>query len=142
MRGGRCGHGCSSTTYNQDLPPPLLTHPPPTTGPPRPCPPHLLLAPQVMFAHLSLGRGSFYNPRSFWISFKDYDGSPIDIKEHQDAYEFFTRLQDCVDQHCRATGQQPTMQATMGGCFAQQIICKEVNYRYACVGGGVAVAAV
>ena len=48
---------------------------------------------QVLFAHLCFGRtGSFY-PRAFWLSFKDYDGRPVDIKEHQDAYEFFTRLQ-------------------------------------------------
>lgn len=51
------------------------------------------LLPQVMFAHLALGRSSCYNPRDFWRSFKDYDGQPVDIKEHQDAYEFFTRLQ-------------------------------------------------
>lgn len=28
-------------------------------------------------------------------SMQDYDGNPVDIKEHQDAYEFFTRLQAC-----------------------------------------------
>lgn len=46
-----------------------------------------------MFAQLALGRSTFYAPRGFWGAFKDYDGSPIDVKEHQDAYEFFTRLQ-------------------------------------------------
>ncbi|GIL73346.1 hypothetical protein Vretifemale_3533 [Volvox reticuliferus] len=84
---------------------------------------------QVMFAHLRLGRASCYHPRSFWQSFKDYDGQPIDVREHQDAYEFFTRLQDSVDSYLRATGQTPAMQAVMGGKFAAQIICKDVNYR-------------
>ena len=35
-------------------------------------------------------------------AFKDYDGQPVNIREHQDAYEFFTRLQDSVDEHLRA----------------------------------------
>ncbi|GIL42637.1 hypothetical protein Vafri_581, partial [Volvox africanus] len=84
---------------------------------------------QVMFAHLRLGRASCYHPRSFWQAFKDYDGQPIDVREHQDAYEFFTRLQDSVDSYLRATGQTPAMQSVMGGKFAAQIICKDVNYR-------------
>lgn len=42
---------------------------------------------------MALGRSTFFIPRDFWGAFKDYDGSPIDVKEHQDAYEFFTRLQ-------------------------------------------------
>jgi hypothetical protein len=48
-----------------------------------------------MFAMMALGKGTFFLPRDFWYAFKDYDGSPIDVKEHQDAYEFFTRLQVC-----------------------------------------------
>eukprot|EP00983_Pelagomonas_calceolata_P062164 1147155-Pelagomonas_calceolata.AAC.5 len=46
-----------------------------------------------MFAHLALGRAAYFNPAGFWDSFRDYDGEPINIREHQDAYEFFTRLQ-------------------------------------------------
>jgi hypothetical protein len=42
---------------------------------------------------MALGKSMFFIPRDFWYAFKDYDGSPIDVKEHQDAYEFFTRLQ-------------------------------------------------
>ena len=34
-----------------------------------------------------------YVPRSFWNAFKDYDGQRLNLREHQDAYEFFTRLQ-------------------------------------------------
>jgi hypothetical protein len=48
---------------------------------------------QGMFAVLALGKATFVSPSKFWHAFKDYDGSPIDIREHQDAYEFFTRLQ-------------------------------------------------
>lgn len=48
---------------------------------------------QAMFATMALGKATFHAPKEFWYAFKDYDGSPIDVKEHQDAYEFFTRLQ-------------------------------------------------
>ena len=34
------------------------------------------------------------------MSFKDYDGEPTNVREHQDAYEFFTRLQVCQSLCC------------------------------------------
>lgn len=46
-----------------------------------------------MFAHLLLGRSTCYWPEQFWNAFKDYDGEPVNVREHEDAYEFFTRLQ-------------------------------------------------
>jgi hypothetical protein len=48
---------------------------------------------QRMLAHLALTKHVWYAPSGFWRAFKDYDGQPIDVREHQDAYEFFTRLQ-------------------------------------------------
>lgn len=48
---------------------------------------------QALFAQLALSKATFGAPNRFWAAFKDYDGTPIDIREHQDAYEFFTRLQ-------------------------------------------------
>ena len=49
--------------------------------------------PQRMFGHLALSYEQSYRPVGFWKAFKDYDGEPINVREHQDAYEFFTRLQ-------------------------------------------------
>lgn len=48
---------------------------------------------QGLFAQLALSKATFASPQAFWAAFKDYDGTPIDVREHQDAYEFFTRLQ-------------------------------------------------
>lgn len=48
---------------------------------------------QTMFANLALSNKEFYVPRAFWNAFKDYDGTRLNLREHQDAYEFFTRLQ-------------------------------------------------
>ena len=46
-----------------------------------------------MFGALALSNQDHFRPEGFWRAFKDYDGEPINVREHQDAYEFFTRLQ-------------------------------------------------
>ena len=43
----------------------------------------------------------YHQPSGFWHAFKDYDGTPIDLREHQDAVEFFNRLVDQVDEEAR-----------------------------------------
>ena len=48
---------------------------------------------QKVFAELAVGNHGWCIPKGFWNAFRDYDGSPLDLREHQDAYEFFTRLQ-------------------------------------------------
>lgn len=47
----------------------------------------------MMFAHLLFSCSTCYSPEQFWLAFKDYDGEPVNVREHEDAYEFFTRLQ-------------------------------------------------
>ena len=51
---------------------------------------------QSTFAYLALSNREWYRPVGFWKAFKDYDGEPLNVREHQDAYEFFTRLQVCL----------------------------------------------
>jgi hypothetical protein len=48
---------------------------------------------QSTFASLAMSNREFFRPVGFWKAFKDYDGEPLNVREHQDAYEFFTRLQ-------------------------------------------------
>ena len=60
---------------------------------------------QSTFAHLALSRQQAYKPGGIWHAFKDYDGEPINVREHQDAQEFLTRLQvhlSCIilSKHC------------------------------------------
>lgn len=52
-----------------------------------------MCAAQRTFGHLALSHRPYFVPKGFWQSFKDYDGEPTNVREHQDAYEFFTRLQ-------------------------------------------------
>lgn len=76
---------------------------------------------QQMFAHLAAGVEPWYEPQGFWRAFKDYEGRPVNIREHQDAYEFFTRLQDSIDEHLRSLGAPRAIHAALGGTFAQVI---------------------
>ena len=55
---------------------------------------------QKMFAML---KGSsvhtYYEPSELWHAFKDWDGEPVNVREHEDAYVFFTRFQEQIDSH-------------------------------------------
>lgn len=76
---------------------------------------------QTIFAHLTVGVAPWFEPRGFWFAFKDYEGRAVNIREHQDAYEFFTRLQDSVDEHLRSRNHPRAIYAALGGTFAQVI---------------------
>ena len=52
---------------------------------------------RATFAAVALSRLADFAPRGFWRAFKDYDGEPGNVREHQDGLEFFGRLQDQVD---------------------------------------------
>ncbi|KAF5834809.1 hypothetical protein DUNSADRAFT_8393 [Dunaliella salina] len=91
-------------------------------APPEETPNSVFAQLQAMFAHLALGRAAYFNPICFWDSFRDYDGEPINIREHQDAYEFFTRLQGELMEGenawlCEEVGRR--MAATKRTCIKQ-----------------------
>lgn len=74
-----------------------------------------------VFLQMLGGVGDVVDPSSFWRSFKDYDGNPVDVREHQDAYEFFTRLQDSVDEYLKSLGHAKAIHSVLGGSFIQII---------------------
>lgn len=74
-----------------------------------------------IFLQMSGGLCPAVDPSIFWKVFKDYDGNPVNVQEHQDAYEFFTRLQDTIDEHLKATGQDRVIYSVLGGSFNQII---------------------
>jgi hypothetical protein len=51
---------------------------------------------QAVFGSLQSSALDHFVPAGFWHAYKDYDGLPINVQEHQDAFEFFTRLQEQV----------------------------------------------
>lgn len=48
---------------------------------------------QLIFGHLAAGQEDAFNPVPFFKTYRDFDGSQLNVREHQDADEFFTRLQ-------------------------------------------------
>ncbi|GBG68283.1 hypothetical protein CBR_g2830 [Chara braunii] len=84
---------------------------------------------QAMFGALLGSSLDHYTPQGFWLAYRDYDGLPINLREHQDAFEFFNRLYDQVDETLKATRHEPTLTKIFGGTFAQQVICRGCPHR-------------
>ena len=103
---------------------------------------------QKMFAML---KGSsvhtYYEPSELWHAFKDWDGEPVNVREHEDAYVFFTRFQEQIDSHyvkamkeelnitsevekqAKEEGRElpkikGAIEEVLGGKMVSQIICK------------------
>jgi hypothetical protein len=58
----------------------------------------ILFQVQTMFAHLLHGRPQYYVPEGFWKAYRHW-GEPVNVREQQDAREFFDNF---VDQVCGA----------------------------------------
>ena len=52
---------------------------------------------QNVFGHLSESKLQFYEPEKFWKCFRLF-GQPVNVREQQDAFEFFTQIVDQVDE--------------------------------------------
>ena len=76
-----------------------------------------------MFYHLTYSNKSFYNPKSFVHSFKDYDGNPTNINIQCDAQEFLTRFMDKLDDCIKNSSERFLCNNIFGGTTLQQIIC-------------------
>lgn len=57
-------------------------------------------------------------------------GEPVNLREQQDAVEFFMSLFESLDDGLKALGHPQLMGATLGGCFSDQKICQECPHRY------------
>ena len=93
---------------------------------------------QATFGALHASRLDHHRPESFWQAFKDYDGQPVNVREHQDALEFLTRLQEQVDAAVKPpavpgapppapdapAGPTPPLEQVLGGMLVNQIVCR------------------
>ena len=57
---------------------------------------------QSVFGHLMESRLQYYEPEKFWKVFKLW-GQPVNIREQQDAFEFFTNLTDQLDEYLKVS---------------------------------------
>ncbi|XP_055902389.1 probable ubiquitin carboxyl-terminal hydrolase FAF isoform X2 [Eupeodes corollae] len=84
---------------------------------------------QAIFAHLGHSALQYYVPHGLWTHFK-LQGEPVNLREQQDAVEFFMSLFESLDEGLKVLGQTQFMVNTLGGSFSDQKICQECPHRY------------
>ncbi|KAI9556016.1 hypothetical protein GHT06_018579 [Daphnia sinensis] len=84
---------------------------------------------QMVMGHLQDSKLQHYVPEKFWRCLR-LRGQPVNVREQQDSFEFFTHLADSIDEHLFKIGREKLFQNTLGGVFSDQMICKECPHRY------------
>ncbi|XP_060810679.1 probable ubiquitin carboxyl-terminal hydrolase FAF-X isoform X1 [Amyelois transitella] len=84
---------------------------------------------QAIFAHLHYSKLQYYVPRGLWAHFR-LQGEPVNLREQQDAVEFFMSLVESLDEALKSLSQEQLMAKTMGGTYSDQKICKGCPHRY------------
>ena len=84
---------------------------------------------QAIFGHLSKTKLQFYVPKGLWKHFR-MQGEPVNLREQQDAVEFYIFLIDFVDEALKTLGYEKRMTKILGGVFSDQKICKTCPHRY------------
>ncbi|RZF36782.1 hypothetical protein LSTR_LSTR013963 [Laodelphax striatellus] len=84
---------------------------------------------QAIFGHLAYSKLQYYIPRGLWKHFK-LQGEPVNLREQQDAVEFFMSLVESIDEALKALGQEQIMGKILGGSYSDQKICKGCPHRY------------
>jgi ubiquitin C-terminal hydrolase len=79
---------------------------------------------QEIFANLLRSECRAMDPTGFCTTYKNIDGSPVDITEQMDANEFLNILFDKIDNTLKGSPQAALLAETFGGKFSNQIICK------------------
>ncbi|GIY96406.1 ubiquitin carboxyl-terminal hydrolase 24 [Caerostris extrusa] len=84
---------------------------------------------QMVFGHLLESRLQYHAPERFWKCFRLW-GEPINVREQQDAFEFFTHLIDQIDEYLIKNGWDPVFKPKYEGVFSDQKICQGCPHRY------------
>ncbi|XP_008200473.2 probable ubiquitin carboxyl-terminal hydrolase FAF-X isoform X3 [Tribolium castaneum] len=84
---------------------------------------------QAIFGHLACSRLQYYVPRGLWRHFK-LQGEPVNLREQQDAVEFFMSLIESLDEALKTLGHEQIMSKILGGSYSDQKICKGCPHRY------------
>ncbi|XP_014661859.1 PREDICTED: ubiquitin carboxyl-terminal hydrolase 24-like [Priapulus caudatus] len=84
---------------------------------------------QVVFGNLLESKLQYYSPTKFWDTFKLW-GRPVNVREQQDAFEFYTDLLNQLDEHLIKLNKTPIFKKKFQGVFSDQKICKDCPHRY------------
>ncbi|KAK9879630.1 hypothetical protein WA026_006696 [Henosepilachna vigintioctopunctata] len=84
---------------------------------------------QAIFGNLAYSRLQYYVPKGLWRHFK-LQGEPVNLREQQDAVEFFMSLVESLDEALKTLGHEQIMSKILGGSYSDQKICKGCPHRY------------
>ena len=84
---------------------------------------------QNVFGHLSTSKLQYFVPEKFWQTFRLF-GQPVNVREQQDAFEFFTQIIDQVDEWLAARNRPKIFPAYFEGTFSDHKICQECPHKY------------
>ncbi|XP_042228398.1 ubiquitin carboxyl-terminal hydrolase 24-like isoform X1 [Homarus americanus] len=84
---------------------------------------------QTVFGHLMESQLQYYVPDKFWKCFR-MDGQPVNVREQQDAFEFYTRLTEQIDDYLKSQRQESVFAQRFEGVYSIQRICQDCPHRY------------
>ena len=84
---------------------------------------------QSVFGYLLESKLQYYVPEKFWKCFKLW-GQPVNVREQQDAFEFFTQIVDQVDEYLHSEKKEKIFSKKFEGVFSDQKICEGCPHRY------------
>ena len=84
---------------------------------------------QSVFGHLLSSKLKYHIPEKFWQTFRLF-GQPVNVREQQDAFEFYTQIIDQVDEFLMSRKKPKTFPAFFEGIFSDQKICQECPHRF------------
>lgn len=84
---------------------------------------------QVLMKALRDVQRSFHSPAHFCKTFKNFDGSEINVLQQMDADEFLTHLMDKLEIELKEAKSGDVISRTFGGCPSHDIICKDCPHK-------------
>ncbi len=84
---------------------------------------------QNVMAHLKESKLEYYMPEPFWKAFRLW-GQEVNIREQQDAFDFFISMTDQIDEHLKKLNKEPIFKNVFEGTFSNQFICKDCPHKY------------
>lgn len=84
---------------------------------------------QTVFGHMMESQLQYYIPDKFWKCFR-MDGQPVNVREQQDAFEFYTRLTEQIDDYLKAQRHERVFAHRFEGVYSIQRICQDCPHRY------------
>lgn len=77
---------------------------------------------QWIMGYLQESEKMYCDPTGFCLSFKDWDGQPINVKVQKDSGGFLNELVDKVDERLKGTEHADAVKSVLGGVLSNQLI--------------------